>query len=261
MKSTIIAALGLASAAAAIPSSVTKLGLRTTGEVVTGNAATTSVNDADGDGAGADQYILHTGDGAFGYPDIEQWVNFDDMFNANSVAMGESCENNGWGANDSADEIADIRAAIESVAAATLVDHRFILAIIMQESEGCVRVPTTNGGVVNPGLMQDHDGSNSCAGVDPCPASTITGMVSDGTAGTASGDGLANCINEAQSEFGVTGAQAFYYAARIYNSGSVPDPSDLGDAGGATPCYVSDVANRLTGWVFATNTCNDSNAG
>lgn len=28
----------------------------------------------------------------------------------------------------------------------------------MQESGGCVRAPTTNWGVRNPGLMQDHNG-------------------------------------------------------------------------------------------------------
>ena len=45
---------------------------------------------------------------------------------------------------------------------ATGVDHRFILAVIMQESGGCVRAPTTNYGVRNPGLMQDHNGSGTC---------------------------------------------------------------------------------------------------
>lgn len=32
-------------------------------------------------------------------------------------------------------------------------------------------------------------------------------------------------ITEAQNDYGVSGAQAFYYAARIYNSGSIPDVS------------------------------------
>lgn len=67
-------------------------------------------------------------------------------------------------------------------------------------------------------------------------------MITDGTAGTSSGDGLANTLNslsilirhnnimlilmiDAQNEYGVTGAQAFYYAARMYNSGSIPDVS------------------------------------
>ena len=174
--------------------------------------------------------------------------------------MLQSCGWNNWGADDSSDEVADIRTAIESVAAATYVDHRFILAIMMQESEGCVRVPTTGNGVTNPGLMQDHDGSNSCnsGGVvqNPCPQSEITGMIQDGAGGTASGDGLANTINEAVSTYGGVGAQAFYQAARIYNSGSISTPSDLDNANGATACYVSDVTNRLMGW-----TPLDSNSG
>jgi hypothetical protein len=95
-----------------------------------------------------------------------------------------------------------IKLAIEQVAATTGVDHRFILAIILQESGGCVRVPTSNYGVRNPGLMQDHNGYYTCNSdltdeIDyPCSQDTITGMVSEGTAGTDDGDGLANCINE-----------------------------------------------------------------
>ena len=65
---------------------------------------------------------------------------------------------------------------------------------------------------------------------------------------------------EAQNQYGVTAAQAFYYAARLYNSGEIPDPSDLGNSGGSTNCYVSDVANRLTGWVNAPSKCTESNA-
>lgn len=95
-----------------------------------------------------------------------------------------------------------IKLAIEQVAAETGVDHRFILAVILQESGGCVRVPTSNWGVRNPGLMQSHDGSNTCnsdiTGVisNPCSQATITGMVTDGVAGTSTGWGLADCINE-----------------------------------------------------------------
>jgi hypothetical protein len=95
-----------------------------------------------------------------------------------------------------------IKLAIEQVAAETGVDHRFILAVILQESGGCVRVPTSNWGVRNPGLMQSHDGSHTCnsdiTGVisNPCSQATITGMVTDGVAGTSTGWGLADCINE-----------------------------------------------------------------
>jgi len=259
MRFSILASVGFAGLAAALPP--TRIINRATGVSVTGNVATT-VNDNDGNGAGQDTYTLHRGGGAAGFPAINLWVNFLDMFNANKPSMFESCEDNGWGANDSHEEVGDIYNAIEAVAAQTLVDHRFILAIIMQESNGCVRVPTTfsaEGDVRNPGLMQDHNGSGTCVGVNPCPQSKITQMIKDGTAGTSSGDGLAACINEAQNQYGVTGAQAFYYAARIYNSGEIPDPNNLGNSDDSTNCYVSDVANRLTGWVNAPSSCTESN--
>jgi hypothetical protein len=130
---------------------------------------------------------------------------------------------------------------IQSAAAATGVDHRFILAVIMQESNGCVRVPTTNYGVRNPGLMQDHNGAATCNEngyvPNPCPSSTIYQMISEGTAGTNDGDGLANCLNNA----GRNDVSAFYRAARLYNSGSVSNTGQLQN-GIATHCYASDIA-------------------
>jgi hypothetical protein len=70
---------------------------------------------------------------------------------------------------------------------------------------------------------------------------------------------MSNNTTEAQGQYGVTGAQAYYYAARLYNSGDIVNTSDLGNADGATNCYVSDIANRLTGWVWATTKCTESN--
>ena len=64
--------------------------------------------------------------------------------------------------------------------------------------------------------------------------------------GTVQGDGLTQVFNEAGD---------VYTAARIYNSGSVAPNGDLSDGNGATPCYVSDIANRLTGWVNADSKC------
>lgn len=153
-------------------------------------------------------------------------------------------------------ETTDVYDAIQSVAEKTLVDHRFILAVILQESGGCVRAPTSNFGVPNRGMMQDHNGTASCNNEDaggaqnPCPAETITRMVEDGTGGTAWGDGLAQCINNAGTE----DVSAFYRAARIYNSGSIGESGNLED-GIATHCYASDIANRLTGWVTYEDRC------
>lgn len=87
--------------------------------------------------------------------------------------------------DDTDDEIQELQDAINQVAQETFVDHRFILAIVMQESNGCVRVHTTGNGVVNPGLMQSHDGTGTCNsnGVvqTPCPDSEIVQMIEDGS--------------------------------------------------------------------------------
>jgi len=158
--------------------------------------------------------------------------------------------------NDSASEINDIYNGIETVASETGIDARFILAIMMQESNGCVRASTTNWGVRNPGLMQDHNGAATCNenGVqNPCPSSTITQMIRDGAAGTSSGDGLKQCL----AKSGATDVSMYYKAARIYNSGSIAAGGNLG-LGVATHCYASDVANRLTGWVSAAHTCSEA---
>ena len=247
----LLAGASLAAVASASPA----VGKRQSGEAVTGGAAVTSINDNDG-GSAVDSYTYYTGDGSSGdgWPATSQWASYESLFAANTPLMQEGCGNNGWGANDSDDEVAGINSAIEAVAAQTGVDHRFILAIMMQESVGCVRVPTTDNGVVNPGLMQDHDGSGTCTGVDPCPDSEISQMITDGTAGTSAGPGLAGLINQAQAALGDSSSRAFYGAARLYNSGSA-DYSNLDDGLGSTPCYVSDVANRLLGWTLAPSSC------
>ncbi|OJJ50659.1 hypothetical protein ASPZODRAFT_126582 [Penicilliopsis zonata CBS 506.65] len=230
---------------------------RATGETVTNTAvAVYTVDNSDGLSTASDSYTMYTGDGtvADGWPAMDDWLSFDAMFEANRENMRSSCENDFDLANNSEEEMGYLRAAIDKIAAETYVDHRLILAVIIQESAGCVRVPATVGSVSNPGLMQDHDGTGTCNNDGdvntPCPAEEIEQMVSDGTAGTATGDGLANCLNEADTD----DVSAFYRAARIYNSGSVASDGDLG-SGDATHCYASDIANRLTGWVDATCTC------
>lgn len=161
--------------------------------------------------------------------------------------------------NPSDTEIQDMRDGIIAAETASGLDKRFILAIMMQESNGCPRVPTTNAGVVNPGLMQDHAGID-CTTPTTCPTATIHQMILEGTAGTDSGDGLANCINQASNQ-GASGAQAFYWAARIYNTGSYTAGSDLGTPKYGTSCYSSDVANRLLGWTGSNSPCQLKNPG
>ena len=195
----------------------------------------------------SDTYTFYQGTGDTPpWPAQSSWVGtFEEMFSYNQGILQNSCTQFNV-PNNSEQEIADISSGIQTVSGQTGVDPRFILAIMLQESNGCVRAPTTNGGVINPGLFQDHDGSASCnnGGVvtNPCPADTITAMISQGVAGTSSGAGLVQCISQAAT----SGATQYYIAARIYNSGSVAAGGNLGE-GVATHCYSSDIANRLTG--------------
>ncbi|KAK4574534.1 hypothetical protein LTR86_001375 [Recurvomyces mirabilis] len=217
--------------------------------------AATSSASSGGSSAGSDSYKVYSGDGTTGagWPSQDSWVDFESMWSANMALISISCTQFSQTNNDQT-ESDDLKSAIQAVASSSGIDERFILAIVMQESKGCVRAPTTNYGVTNPGLMQSHDGAGTCnnAGTvqNPCPASQITQMITDGSTGTSSGDGLkqgiANC--------GASDVSKYYKAARIYNSGSVATSGNLDD-GIATHCYSSDIANRLTGWVKAQTQC------
>lgn len=77
---------------------------------------------------------------------------------------------------------------------------------------------------------------------------SIQDMVQDGVQGTRTGDGLVQNLNYYYNA---------YAAARGYNSGILPLSGNLSEAQGATACYVSDVANRLTGWSNATTKCHE----
>lgn len=103
--------------------------------------------------------------------------------------------------------------------------------------------------------MQSNQGTGSCnmGGTvqTPCPEAEILQMIKDGTEGTASGDGLSQCIGES----GSSGVDKYYKGARIYNGGiNGWDKTNLG-AGCCTKCYSSDVANRLTGWHAGASGC------
>lgn len=72
--------------------------------------------------------------------------------------------------------------------------------------------------------------------------------------GTADGHGFATDINEQKDVDGIEYAEAYYRAARLYNSGAIDDSGDL-EKGSATHCYASDIANRLVGWTDSGSTC------
>ena len=159
--------------------------------------------------------------------------------------------------NNSPQEMREMKKAIRKTAALTAIDERFILAIILQESTGCVRVITTAYSHANPGLMQSFNGTGSCNGnnpavgttgavLTPCPASEIHQQILDGTNGTIFGPGLKQDF----AQQGDTGAQGYYRTARLYNGGSLAADGDL-EGPCCTTSYVSDIANRLTGWAYA----------
>lgn len=122
------------------------------------------------------------------------------MWTANKALIAKSCsEQSTWDnpANPNEEEIAHIHEAVVTTSEEARVDPRFILAIIMQESKGCVRVPITNYGHDNPGLMQDFEGSVACntrkllngvlskEGIVqyPCPRKSIKQMIRQGAIG------------------------------------------------------------------------------
>jgi hypothetical protein len=88
--------------------------------------------------------------------------------------------------NNSDQETQDLYNAIKQIAYQTRVDHRFILAAIIQETKGCVRAKTSTSpdGIKNPGLLQSFKGTHSCNDgskvQNPCPTAQILGMVADG---------------------------------------------------------------------------------
>ncbi|KAM3443591.1 hypothetical protein MY4824_000477 [Beauveria thailandica] len=195
--------------------------------------------------------FMGKGDASAGWPEESSWMSFDTMWDANlKNVIYKSCDSFQQD-NNSPAESADLKSAIEEVSKSEGVDARFVLAVVMQESNGCVRAPTTANGVTNPGLMQSHNGANSCYNVKPCPKSTIKGMIEDGVKGTADGDGLKQLLAKA----GGSGATTFYRAARMYNSGSIDPSGDL-EKGIATHCYASDIANRLVGWFAGVGGCH-----
>jgi hypothetical protein len=219
-------------------------------------------------GGGDDQsqggaYIrTYKGDGSTnaGWPSQNEWLSFDDLWDANQKVLKSSCSSAFSQTDNSDQELDDIKSSIKDVSSSTGVDKTFILAIMLQESNGCVRVQTTSYSHANPGLFQSHEGTGSCNDgsnvQSPCPKSQIHQMIEDGVAGMAAGDGLKQLLEVAKGD----GAQKFYQAARMYNSGSLDSSGNLG-LGVATHCYSSDIANRLTGWSAGVSKCDAGTVG
>ncbi|PVH94274.1 hypothetical protein DM02DRAFT_618749 [Periconia macrospinosa] len=201
-------------------------------------------------------YKVFGGDGsaAQGWPKKADWKSFEDLWKANENTINNSCTQFNQ-KNNSPEETANIKKAISKVSKEVNIEERVLLAIVVQESKGCVRAPTTNYGFDNPGLMQSFQGKNTCFNVSPCPVEKIEGMIRDG-AGVGAEAGLGQSIKKA----GGNDAQTIYKAARNYNSGSLDPSGNLGK-GIATHCYSSDVANILIGWADGKHGCDEATIG
>ena len=62
-------------------------------------------------------------------------MGFEDLWNNNLYYMQNTCEWAGYGPNNSDQELQEMHDAIQQVSNEALVDPRFILAIILQESK------------------------------------------------------------------------------------------------------------------------------
>ncbi len=109
------------------------------------------------------------------------------MWVANSQIVSRSCNRLYDAPNMSDQETQDLYDSIKAVSQQTRVDHRFILAAAMQETQGCIRAKTSvspDGTVRNPGLLQSYNGTHTCNDngkvQNPCPKDQIIGMLQDG---------------------------------------------------------------------------------
>ncbi|KAH7041595.1 uncharacterized protein B0I36DRAFT_282629 [Microdochium trichocladiopsis] len=206
-------------------------------------------------------YKTYKGDGtvAQGWPDVSQWASFDTIWANNVGPSAGACRWLEVGANSDA-ENAVMKAAIMQAGKDTGLDPRFILAAVYQESSGCVRMYTTRSttqGYRNPGLLQSFMGEHTCndpvAGIPlltPCPDAQIRGMITDGV-GLTTSDGLMQTVARSKA----TDVSRYYKGALLYNSGVMPASGNLGQ-GRSNPCYSSDIANRVMGWIDDQSPCN-----
>ncbi|KAF2214683.1 hypothetical protein CERZMDRAFT_90188 [Cercospora zeae-maydis SCOH1-5] len=193
---------------------------------------------------------------------MSEWLSWEELIDANKARFAAACKY--WEVPENSPmEIAVLLDLIPRISEEGGVDPRVVLAMILQESHGCLRVPETLGSHRNSGVLQSHNGNGTCntnvieagepgpmknphlVSVD-CPSSQIETMIRDGVLGTRAGRGVMQLMDQ-EHGLGYLDAQMWYRVARAYNSGSV-DPSDNLEMGAATHGYCSDVANRLVGW-------------
>lgn len=262
---TAVATPTASSAAAQTTAEASKATASSAAVASSASAAAPSSASSSGGSKGNDKYTVYKGDGS-SWPSVDQWVSdFDTMWNANLPLIKEGCSGLGVSIANTDEDNTNLKAAIQSAASGSKLDARFILAAVLQESKGCVRVKTTTYSVANPGLLQDHSGPGTCnpSGTpeQTCSKDMISQMINDGIFGTqspgkAQGDGYMQTVQQAKSKGAQGDADQYYIGARIYNSGSYV--ANRLECGVATHCYASDIANRLTGWVNAPTGCQEA---
>jgi hypothetical protein len=171
-----------------------------------------------------------------------------------------SCSSNGWTVpNNSPQETDQLFHSIERISWTAFLDKRFILAVLLQETKGCVRVHATRSqdGVRKPGLMQSHNGVAMCNSgprgapkylLNPCPEMEILGMIYEGVVGTSDNPDDVSLLKMI-TRSGMGTVADLYRAARMYNTGPSASMWNLEEVSAGTSSYASDVANRMTGWV------------
>jgi DhnA family fructose-bisphosphate aldolase class Ia len=118
--------------------SVAPVAAQNTVEISTASTAASGLGDV---------YTNYHGNGSpeAGWPTKDKWISFGEMWANNAATMAEACKNpgltvSGGKPGNSPHEMEVLRQAILEKAAAGSVDPRVVLAVVLEESGGCVRV-------------------------------------------------------------------------------------------------------------------------
>ncbi|KAJ1337838.1 hypothetical protein MN608_00694 [Microdochium nivale] len=168
------------------------------------------------------------------FPGKSTWLSWDELWKRNddNIVLAGST----W------DDAGRLNIAIQASSKEFSIDPRVLLVMMMQESSGYVSVRTTFSfeGLATAGVMQ----CMNCPGYPGrknLSQAEINGMVRGG----------AKHFRADLDKVGGNGWEpsSVYPALRLYNSGSINN-DNLSDGKGATPAYVSEVVQRLGGWIY-----------
>ncbi|KAL9107878.1 MAG: hypothetical protein Q9227_007296 [Pyrenula ochraceoflavens] len=191
------------------------------------------------------------------FPPKDKWPDFETLWSChlNNINEVDSTTNIPY---NFPNETAAIKAQLQAVSTTAGTDPRFALAIMMRESIGHTDVGCADQSSGYPacGLFQNKDGKNpnvavpDCSTTPECPLDKITAMITCGVAGCG-GDVKGDWMNVklAYNKY----PEQWGPMARMYNSGSVPNPNNLtqvpienGQPAGI-PYYAQDIGNLIMG--------------